>query len=53
MKCERVSAFGTACDLEAGHDGDHQRHYPDKTITWNEDADRRFVDRESRKGLGT
>lgn len=54
MKCERISAVGTPCDLEAGHDGDHSITYPGyKTLTWNEDADRRFVDRESRKGLGT
>lgn len=57
MKCERISSLGTSCDLEAGHDGDHEKHYPDHPgyppSRWNDDVDRRFVDRESRRGLGT
>ena len=48
------SVVGTGCDLEAGHDGDHVRTYTDgRTVTWNADGDRRFVDHESRRTLGT
>ena len=53
MECERISAYGTGCDLEAGHDGGHARHYPDYTVRWDDESDRRFVDAESRKPLGT
>ena len=55
MKCPKISMLtGTACDLDEGHEGDHQRHYEGyRTIRWNDEADKRAVDQESRKKLGT
>lgn len=53
-QCPKISAIGTPCDLEAGHAGDHQRSYPDgRTVTWNADADHRFINKQTGKGLGT
>ena len=53
-QCSKHSALGTGCDLDAGHDGDHVKDYPGyRTITWNDEQDRTFVDSEGRKKLGT
>ncbi len=59
MKCPKISmSTGTPCELEAGHDGKHQMTYTVNvpkpyTVYWTEDADRRLIDQESRKKLGT
>ena len=55
MKCERVSAVGTPCELEEGHEGPHSITYPDglPTRTWTDEGDRRFMDSQKGLGLGT
>lgn len=61
MKCDKHSMLtGTGCDLEAGHDGKHVRTYTEAdgaaepySASWSDDADRRAVDSEAGKKLGT
>ena len=60
MKCTAIAHLtGTGCDLDAGHEGDHVRTYTEAdgattpySVSWNEERDRRAVDREARKPLG-
>ena len=53
-QCPKISAIGTPCDLEEGHDGPHSVTYPDlPTRTWTDEGDRRFMDSQKGLGLGT
>ena len=57
-RCERISMLtGTGCDLAAGHEGDHVRTYTNTvkpySVRWSDEGDRRGVDRESGRTLGT
>ena len=56
-RCPRISAVGTPCDLEVGHEGPHIRHYPDHPgyppSRWTDEGDAKFMEAEGDKRLGT
>jgi len=56
-RCTRISALGTPCDLEAGHGGKHQKTYHEahgpRTVSWDDEGDRRFLEGQQDKRLGT
>ena len=57
-RCQRVSMLtGTGCDLAVGHEGEHVRTYTNTvapySVRWADEGDRRGVDREADKTLGT
>jgi hypothetical protein len=51
--CPRISLFGTPCELDEGHTGNHQKTYPDHNpITWSDEGEKRFL-KEHGDRLGT
>ena len=44
-QCSRYMLSGGRCDLEVGHEGEHEKQYPGWTARWTDEGQSRLAER--------
>jgi hypothetical protein len=45
-QCLSFMATGGQCDLHVGHDGSHQKQYPNRLVEWTTEGQQRVMDEQ-------